>query len=238
MGAGRSEDVHPASVEHPARTAHPIMTDNVRHRRTRATATPHRVHPACPSEPDDCALPRPARSAIFTDRRRWRTLLAQVLVKSLVSDRPCHTSATNGQRVGRTVAEGASREHDAYHPMSTSTIPSSTRTRPRSRCSPSDPGETFRTVFTRWAGARPPHGALRDGWDFARDLASADRLPGLAARELAARDVHSRNDGHHQPRPRRLPAMRRVVDGWLVGPPGFGVCLVGCPSGVLRRHTG
>jgi hypothetical protein len=102
----------------------------------------------------------------------------------------------------------------------------------------SAPGETFRTLFTRWAGARPPRGALRDGWDFARELASADRLPELAARELAARDVHSRYDGHREPRPRRLPAMRRVADGWLVGLPGFGVCLVGCPSGVLRRHTG
>ena len=99
-------------------------------------------------------------------------------------------------------------------------------------------GETFRTLFSGWAEGRPPHGALRDGWDFARELAADGRLPELATRELAARDVLSHYDGHREPRPRRSPAMRRVADGWLVGLPGFGVCLLRRPSGVLRRHTG
>lgn len=99
-------------------------------------------------------------------------------------------------------------------------------------------GETFRTLFTHWAAARPPHGALRDGWDFARELAASDRLPGLAVGELAARDVRSRYDGGHEPRPRRLPAVRAVPDGWLVRLPGLVECLIRRPGGVLRRHTG
>lgn len=99
-------------------------------------------------------------------------------------------------------------------------------------------GETFRTLFTQWAAARPPHGALRDGWDFARELAAADRLPGLAVGELAARDVRSRYDGSREPRPRRMPALRPVPGGWLVGLPGLGVCPIRRPGGVHRRHTG
>jgi hypothetical protein len=99
-------------------------------------------------------------------------------------------------------------------------------------------GETFRTLFTGWALARPARGALRDGWDFARELAAEGRLPEPAERELAARDVRSRYDGRRDPRPRRVPAMRRVADGWMVGLPGFGACLLHRPSGVLRRHTG
>jgi hypothetical protein len=102
----------------------------------------------------------------------------------------------------------------------------------------SDPGETFRTLFTGWARARPPRGALRDGWDFARELAAVSRLPEPAERELAARDVRSRYDGRRDPRPRRVPAVRRVSTGWLVGLPRFGACLLHRPTGVLRRHTG
>jgi hypothetical protein len=102
----------------------------------------------------------------------------------------------------------------------------------------SDPGETFRTLFTGWARARPPRGALRDGWDFARELAAVSRLPEPAERELAARDVRSRYDGRRDPRPRRVPAVRWVSTGWLVGLPRFGACLLHRPTGVLRRHTG
>ena len=99
-------------------------------------------------------------------------------------------------------------------------------------------GETFRTLFMRWAAARPPRGSLRDGWDFARELASLGSLPDLAIRELAARDVCDRYDGRGEPRPRRLPAIRRVAGGWVLGLPGFGACLLRRPSGVLRRPTG
>jgi hypothetical protein len=103
---------------------------------------------------------------------------------------------------------------------------------------PSAEGETFRTLFLRWARARPPLGALRDGWDFARELAAAGRLPELGIGELAARDVRNHYDSHHEPRPRRLPAARRVSDGWLIGLPGLGTRPIHRSGGVLRRHTG
>jgi len=48
----------------------------------------------------------------------------------------------------------------------------------------------------------------------------------------------NRYDGHHEPRARRLPAMRRVTEGWLVGLPGLGVHLVPRPGGGHRCHTG
>jgi hypothetical protein len=99
-------------------------------------------------------------------------------------------------------------------------------------------GETFRTLFTGWAEGRPPHGALRDGWDFSRGLAAAGGLPELATRELAAREVRNRYGGHHEPRARRLPAMRPVTEGRLVCLPGLEVRLVPRPWGVHRRHTG
>lgn len=99
-------------------------------------------------------------------------------------------------------------------------------------------GETFRTLFMRWAQARPPLGALRDGWDFARQLAGGGRLPELATNELAARDVRNHYDGHHEPRRRRLPAARRVDEGWVIGVPGLGARLISRPGGVHRRHTG
>lgn len=88
-------------------------------------------------------------------------------------------------------------------------------------------GATFATRFAEWARGRPSAGALRDGWDFARDLATAGQLPDLARHELAARDVRTRYDGRHQPRNRRLPAARRVPGGWLLAVPGLGTHLVG-----------
>jgi hypothetical protein len=51
---------------------------------------------------------------------------------------------------------------------------------------------------------------LRDGWDLARELAAAGTLPVPATAELAAREVSARYDGATDPRPRRLPAVRRV----------------------------
>ncbi|MDQ2708387.1 MAG: hypothetical protein M3Z25_12415 [Actinomycetota bacterium] len=75
----------------------------------------------------------------------------------------------------------------------------------------------FDPRFADWAVARPSHGALRDGWDFARELAAADRLPELARLELAGREVLGRYDGQIDPRPRRLPAVRRVPGGWVIG---------------------
>jgi hypothetical protein len=73
------------------------------------------------------------------------------------------------------------------------------------------PGE-----FLDWCRDRPPAGALRDGWDFARGLAVADRLPARARVELAGREVAWRYDGRGAPRRRWLPAARRVPGGLVV----------------------
>lgn len=64
--------------------------------------------------------------------------------------------------------------------------------------------------FAGWAGARPTRGALRDGWDLARDLAGREALPGIAGEELAAREATMAYDGLSAPRPRRAPALRRA----------------------------
>ncbi|WP_300014617.1 hypothetical protein [Pseudonocardia sp.] len=62
-------------------------------------------------------------------------------------------------------------------------------------------GDSFGDRFTAWARARPPHGALRDGWDFARALHAAGELPELGHTELAAREARWRYDGVSAPRP-------------------------------------
>jgi hypothetical protein len=64
--------------------------------------------------------------------------------------------------------------------------------------------------FAGWAGARPTQGALRDGWDLARDLAERGALPGIAGAELAAREATTAYDGLSSPRHRRGPALRRA----------------------------
>jgi hypothetical protein len=71
-------------------------------------------------------------------------------------------------------------------------------------------GDGWAALFARWAATRPPAGALRDGWDLARELAAHGELGGPAAEELAAREVRWRYDGASQPRPRRWAAIRRV----------------------------
>jgi hypothetical protein len=77
-------------------------------------------------------------------------------------------------------------------------------------------GADWPATFTAWALGRPPVGALRDGWDFAREAAATGRLGPLAASELAERDVRWRYDGHSAPRRRRWPAYRRTPHGPVV----------------------
>ena len=60
-------------------------------------------------------------------------------------------------------------------------------------------GASWQAVFADWAATRPTHGALRDGWDFARSLP----LTGPAAAERAERDAVLRYDGRSAPMPRR-----------------------------------
>lgn len=70
--------------------------------------------------------------------------------------------------------------------------------------------------FTEWADGRTPRGALRDGFDFARHLRAQGRLTPVAAVELAEYEVLWRYDGRRSPRRRRLPALRRAGNTWLV----------------------
>jgi hypothetical protein len=70
-------------------------------------------------------------------------------------------------------------------------------------------GPQWRVRFKDWARARAPRGSLRDGFDFARDLAAAGDLPERAAVELAAREGHWHYDGTNPPRPRRIPPLLR-----------------------------
>ena len=67
------------------------------------------------------------------------------------------------------------------------------------------------TVAAHVAG-RPPAGALRDGWQLARDLSRCGGLSDAAAVELAEREVTL----HHDGRRRRLPAARRCGGGVVV----------------------
>jgi len=77
-------------------------------------------------------------------------------------------------------------------------------------------GQGWTASFAAWAPGRPPHGSLRDGWDFARDLAAAGRLAPLGQQELAAREVTWRYNGHSTPKRRRLPALRHVPGGVVI----------------------
>ncbi len=79
----------------------------------------------------------------------------------------------------------------------------------------SELGPQWSAAFAAWAGGRPPLGALRDGWDFARSLAASDRLGPTAAGELARREVLWRYDGASPPR-RRIVGARRIPGGVLV----------------------
>jgi hypothetical protein len=64
--------------------------------------------------------------------------------------------------------------------------------------------------FAAFAAARAPAGALRDGWDLARELRRDGELTGAAAVELAEREVAWHYDGRSAPRRRRGPAVRHV----------------------------
>jgi hypothetical protein len=73
-------------------------------------------------------------------------------------------------------------------------------------------GADWSASFGAWAAGRPPAGALRDGWDFARSLSQlAAGLPPLAAQELAVRELTWHYDGVSVPRRRRGPAWRRCA---------------------------
>lgn len=63
-------------------------------------------------------------------------------------------------------------------------------------------------LFAEWASGRPTNGSLRDGWDFARELACDGRLPSLGRAELDAREVALSYGGTRSPRARRLPTLR------------------------------
>ena len=65
--------------------------------------------------------------------------------------------------------------------------------------------------FVAWASGRPPRGSLRDGFDFARELARTGELPELAATELADQEAGWVYDGVNAPRRRRWPALRRAA---------------------------
>jgi hypothetical protein len=71
-------------------------------------------------------------------------------------------------------------------------------------------GPQWMSTFTGWADGRPPSGSLRDGWELARSLARQGALAEPARVELATREVRWRYAGDGPPRPRRLPAVRRV----------------------------
>lgn len=64
-------------------------------------------------------------------------------------------------------------------------------------------GPQWTHAFGAYAAARPPGGALRDGWDFARHLAAQGDLSPAATAELRARERAWRYHGRRAPR-RRL----------------------------------
>ena len=74
-------------------------------------------------------------------------------------------------------------------------------------------GQAWPDAFAASVAGRVPLGALRDGWDLARELRRRGELGVLAAVELAEREVSLR---HRDGRPRRLPAIRRRPDGAVV----------------------
>ena len=71
-------------------------------------------------------------------------------------------------------------------------------------------GASWSATFAAFAAARAPAGALREGWDLARELRRGKRLGDAAAVELAEREVAWRYDGGSAPRRRCGPALRRV----------------------------
>jgi hypothetical protein len=70
-------------------------------------------------------------------------------------------------------------------------------------------GPQWTAVFAGWARDRAPNGALRDGWDLARQLAAEGRLPEPAGGELRGREASWRYDGVSAPRRHRLTSVRR-----------------------------
>jgi hypothetical protein len=83
-------------------------------------------------------------------------------------------------------------------------------------------GSRWVAEFAQWAARRPTQGALRDGWDLARDLKSRGELPATAGAELAIREAAWRYDGRAAPRIRRTPAIRSAagsvaiqIAGWV-----------------------
>ena len=71
-------------------------------------------------------------------------------------------------------------------------------------------GPQWMSTFASWAAGRPPAGSLRDGWELARSLDRQGTLADAARVELATREVRLRYADDGPPRPRRLPAVRRV----------------------------
>jgi hypothetical protein len=71
-------------------------------------------------------------------------------------------------------------------------------------------GPRWTSTFAGWAEGRAPAGSLRDGWDFARELAGRGALGGAAHVELAEREARWRYDGTAAPVARRAPAVRRA----------------------------
>jgi hypothetical protein len=72
-------------------------------------------------------------------------------------------------------------------------------------------GQTWWPTWSAWAATRPTQGSLRDGWDLARELAAAGKLPAAAGAELAEREAALVYAGA-APRRRRAPAVR-----WAAG---------------------
>ena len=70
------------------------------------------------------------------------------------------------------------------------------------------PRMDWSATFTAFAASRAPAGALRDGWDLARELHRRSGLGDAAAVELAEREVAWRYDGRGDPRSRCGPAVR------------------------------
>jgi hypothetical protein len=93
-------------------------------------------------------------------------------------------------------------------------------------------GTTWLATFERWSAGRAPQGALRDGWDLAREI--RDRLGPAARRELAEREVSWRYSGTAPPVRRRAPALRLVGSTVVVQLAGR-VRAVGLPQDHLAR---
>ena len=60
-------------------------------------------------------------------------------------------------------------------------------------------GRDFFSAFAGFAEHRPTRGSLRDGWDFARSIRDAGRLPQLAEFELAKYESDFDYDGVNAP---------------------------------------